>query len=246
MTKRIPNKITPDLIHECILELRFNTQVPSEAFFGIFYNKLNNAYSNIEKLPILQLPDVIRTNEQIFKHKPHYKLQHNTNSDIVLQVGPNVVLISNVNHYIGWEGYINEIHKIIDNLLEVGQIAVERVGLRYINFIGDSVPIHDKLELEVKLPDLTIGNTKWLFRTEFDRDDFTTVLTLNSDVQIIKNNAPAKGALIDIDVICKDLNKLTDGSKIKQIIASAHDNEKEWFVNLLKQDYIDTLDPQYD
>ena len=71
----IPKKITPCPIIESILEIRFNTKIPSEAIFGMVYSRIQGRFfPNMEKLPILQIPDQLRSNDPNLMFRPTHKL----------------------------------------------------------------------------------------------------------------------------------------------------------------------------
>jgi len=56
----IPKKITPCPIIDSTIELRFQTSVEPGAVFGIVYNAFKKEYPNVEKMPILNVPEQIR------------------------------------------------------------------------------------------------------------------------------------------------------------------------------------------
>jgi uncharacterized protein (TIGR04255 family) len=68
---KLPKKISPCPIVEAIIEIRFDASLPGDAIFGIIYNMLKDEYTNLEKLPILELPDAIRTTDPNLMYSPH-------------------------------------------------------------------------------------------------------------------------------------------------------------------------------
>ena len=69
---QIPKKITPCPILEAIVEIRFEPEEPDDAIFGIIYNQFKKSFPEIEKLPILQIPDQFRSKDPNLIYKPHY------------------------------------------------------------------------------------------------------------------------------------------------------------------------------
>ena len=76
----IPTKITPCPIVEVIVELRFEADLPDEAVFGVIYSSFRNETGEIEKLPILQLPEALRSTDPNLIYKPHYRLRKGVHS----------------------------------------------------------------------------------------------------------------------------------------------------------------------
>ncbi|MCE2887858.1 MAG: TIGR04255 family protein, partial [Pseudanabaena sp.] len=70
----IPKKITPCPILQAVVELRFETVLPSDAVFGILYSLLSSQYNTFEKLPILQIPEILRSQDPNLRYQPAYKL----------------------------------------------------------------------------------------------------------------------------------------------------------------------------
>jgi len=58
---KIPKKIDPCPIVEAIVEIRFDSNLPGDAIFGVIYNQFKEDYPKFTKLPILQLPEAIRS-----------------------------------------------------------------------------------------------------------------------------------------------------------------------------------------
>ena len=83
---KLPKKITPCPIVEAIVEVRFESDIPEDAIFGVIYSKFKEEYSDLEKTALLQLPEQIRSKDPSLKFKPYYKLR---NENFILQIGPD-------------------------------------------------------------------------------------------------------------------------------------------------------------
>ena len=105
----IPTKITPCPIVEAIAELRFVTNLPDDAVFGVIYNKFHDEFEGPEKLPVLQLPEAIRSQDPKLKYSPHYKFNK---GDYIMQVGPKVFSLANVNDYVAWDRFSEKIKEV--------------------------------------------------------------------------------------------------------------------------------------
>ena len=119
---QLPKKITPCPIEEVVVEIRYESLLPAEAIFGVVYNALNNSYPNLEPLPILQIPEFIRTQDPILIFQPHHRLRRDNYS---LQIGPKVISVVVGKEYPGWIAYKSEIHAVfgkLDELLRCGKV----------------------------------------------------------------------------------------------------------------------------
>jgi uncharacterized protein (TIGR04255 family) len=70
-TIQLPKKISPCPITEAIVELRFESDIPNDAVFGIVYQDFKTDYPVLEDLPILQLPESIRKQDKALHYKPY-------------------------------------------------------------------------------------------------------------------------------------------------------------------------------
>ena len=71
---RLPKSISPCPIREAIAEVRFESNVPADAVFGIVYQALQKDFPKSEALPIVALPTLIRDATTDFVFQPHYRL----------------------------------------------------------------------------------------------------------------------------------------------------------------------------
>jgi uncharacterized protein (TIGR04255 family) len=195
-----------------------------------------NDFQKVETLPILQLPDVVRTSDPNLKYRPYYKI---SNENFVIQIGPDVISISSFPKYLGWELFSKIIFDVLSKIESVGIInVIERIGIRYINFFETN--IFEKVNLKVCIgkDDILYKNT--IVRTEIEQGEFSSTLQ-------VANNAIINGKLgsiIDIDTfVTKNLD--TFFSKKTELINAGHLKEKELFYSLLKPEFLNTLNPTY-
>jgi len=238
---QIPIKIDPCPITEALVEARFSANVPEGAVFGIYYNKIRADYSPPVKLPILQVPEQIRTKELAFKYAPHYKMQKD---NIVLQVGPNCLLVSMINNYLGWDAFSHEVFSAIDNLVSTGIIEkFHRIGLRYINTFKFN--IFEKLNLCFSLNDKNLGEYNSFITTNISDEQCSHVVRIaNNATFAFGDNSPFSGSIIDIDTSVDEAS-ISDSSQIKEAVCICHNSEKKIFFGLLKDTFIKELNPEF-
>lgn len=238
---RIPKKITPDPVVESVVELRFDTNIPFEAVLGIVYPVLSDLIKgNFDKFPVLQLPEQVRMSDRNLKFAPHFKF---VNNHYQVNVGPRVLAIVAIRPYKGWEEFNSIINDILVQFEKLNIIkTVSRLGVRYVDFF-DELNINDQLKFEVtgfpyKLNGLTLSSS---FKV---REPFTTNLHIATDQNIIIKGSSVSGSIFDTDTYI-DCNKTYSSSDILKLIEKAHDIGKEVFFNSLKDEFIDTLNPEY-
>ena len=241
---KIPKKITPCPIVEAIVEVRFNSKTPDEAIFGIVYDKFKDKFSKTEKLPILQIPEQIRSKDPNLRHKPCYKL---TNEDLIIQVGPRVFSLANFENYMGWKSFskvIKEIFKIFFHALSIDR--VERIALRYVNLFNE-LNILKKSNLKIELKSENLGSNEINFIANIPSENFNRRLLIANHSEVTVNQNRYTGSIIDIDTVQNEFSfeKTIDFGKFIACINEAHIKEKELFFSLLNEEFLASLNPEY-
>lgn len=236
----IPKKITPCPINEAIVEIRFEANVLPDAVFGIIYNRFKEQYPNIDKLPILNLPEQVRINDALLRDKAWYKLK---DENFIFMIGPRVVSIIKPKEYSGWKLFSARIQDSFNNLNELKIIkAVERIGIRYINFFD--FDIFDKINLQINMNRDLLKTDETLLKVRIGEGRFTNTLQIANNVTIIHDSQQKSGSIIDIDTVAgNDRENFFEESA--ELLKEGHDVEKELFFRLLKEDFLASLKPEY-
>jgi len=240
--------INPPII-ESIVEIKFDSSLPNEAVFGVFYNLLKDEYRNIEQLNTANLPKEVIVDQPSLQFAPHYSL---TSQDKPLHVliGPKVITFkyqkySNIEViYPGWTKYIyNEIIKVLKFITASGYITkVIRVGLRSIDFFEDN--IFENLRLKIEMVSRNLDNLPKSFRFTLDDENFNNTIAISSNSSLMKNNISTEGSTIDIDTSREDNVSTNIQDYLESIIQDGHNVNKELFFELLTEDYISQLESQ--
>ena len=241
MTKKIPIKIDPCPIIEAVVDFRFDSEMPADAIFGIIYKSFRDEFHDkVEKLPILQIPEAIRSQDPNFRFQPYYRFQ---NENYLLQIGPRVINFINQENYLGWDAFYS---RIKDALLKVQQLELvtqfNRLGIRYINMFP--FDIYDRINLEIFMSGTRLRANQTTVRTTIQTSNFTTNLQIANNAQIATTNAIKAGSVIDIDTYIEHGN-LPIFLNPDEIIGNAHNEEKRLFFDLLKDDLIAEMNPVY-
>jgi len=235
---KLPKKITPCPIIEAVVEIRYETRIPSEAIFGVVFNSFKDIFPKEPiKLPILQLPEKIRNNDPFLLYKPHHRLSDDT---YFFQIGPRAISLINTGEYVGWDSFSSKIKECFSKLIKLKIIKkTERFGLRYINFFKD-IDIFEKINFKIVLNQKELSGNKIFIKTSLKSDKFIRQLQVSNN----SKNKDNKGSTIDIDVYF-DENGETTLDEITKVIESAHIKEKELFFELLNDEFLKEFNPEY-
>ncbi len=234
-----PNKITPCPIAEAIFEIRFESSLPSEAIFGVAYQDFKSDFPKMEKLPILQLPEMIRNSDPNLIFSPHYKL---VKDNFIIQIGPKVFSLAATGEYCGWEIFSKEILAAYNRIsaLEVFD-TISRCALRYINiFDGLNILDHSTLKLSIGKDDLVASKSNLMSEIEVETCIHTLRIMNETEILLEGGTKKANGSVIDIDTILKEID-----NDMNHNIEAAHLAEKELFFSLLSGEFLESLNPEY-
>ncbi len=243
VTRKLPLSIDPCPISESVFEIRYQPRVPVDAVFGILYSLVGKYFKDPPvSLPILQLPEAIRTQNPDLAYQPHYRLG---NGNLILSIGPKTLTFSNIRPYMGWGKWSSFFESLLDDIKTSNVINyVERTGLRYINVFDKG--ILSNIELEIKLKDKVLLDESTTFRSEILDSGLIKILQIGSTVSISTDGKERTGSLIDIDCIT-NLNESADDffKHYREVASLSHTKEKELFYDLLKPEFLATLNPIY-
>jgi len=237
----LPKRISPCPIAEAICEIRFEANFPDDAIFGIVYNAFRDEYGDFEKLPILQLPEQLRSSDPNLIFRPNYK---SMKDQFQLQIGPKVFSCINVGQYAGWEKFSEYIYSTFDKFEQLKIIkSIVRVGLRYINVFSD-LEIYSNSNLQFLLDGSPIETVKSEVHFELKKESCLLNLRVlnNSEIQIAGKKV--SGSIIDIDTALAEF-PIDSLEKLKPLINGSHECEKKLFFNLLSNSFIQKLNPEY-
>lgn len=232
----IPKKITPNNLIDTIVEIRFLPDVAIELFPGV----LDQIFENYEYISNIQSQKTVKLNPQ---NKLTFGLSpvgFFSNDEVKIQINEGAIIFNNINEYIGWEKYYQHIEEAIRGIEKINIIKkFTRIGLRYISKfeeINIFQNIKGTIDLNVNNKDMSNSTT----RTEFFEDEKRIILNLSNLIQ--KQDAP-NYSLFDIDVI----SELTEDNSesIFKIIEQCHQKQKEVFFNLITDEFLKTLNPEY-
>jgi uncharacterized protein (TIGR04255 family) len=243
MANNFPKSLEKDLVVEAIFEIRFQSNFPEEALAGLLYNHYREDVSNgLEKLPHLQVPELIRKQDPNLQFMPLYRISM---GNLIIQIGSNNVSLINTGsgNYLGWSKFFEKIKNFVSVVFEITAISeATRCSLRYIDFFERNATEVCNISLNNSIK----YDRKQIYNTEIYRNGNFHVKTTMATEVIIENSIDIKklkGSIIDTDV---SLEMNLPETELPANINSMHDIAKEVFFSLLKPEFITGLGPKYE
>lgn len=237
---KLPKSISPCPIREAVAEVRFDSNVPTDAVFGIAYQALKASFPKADPLPILSLPANIRNTDKDLAFQPYYQLFNETTTVLV---GPKVISVGMRGEYPGWTAHSRRIKETVAQFHQTGILTrTLRFGLRYISFFG--FDIDPNLRLRITVDEASLDGDATFFKTVLVGKGCRSLLQIGKG-QALVNTPGETGSVIDIDSFTTE----TSGEFIpmlERFLEEAHHAEKELFFRLLKPEFLKTLNPVYD
>lgn len=240
-SKQIPLKLEYSPIIEAAIDFRFETTYPPDAVFGIIYKIFQPDFpGGVEKLPILQIPEQVRMQDQNLIYQPYYRLKDN---NFLMQIGPRIISFVNTEIYMGWDSFYSRIKKSIDSIEQLKlPMNFKRMGLRYVNFFN--FDIFTRINLSVLLNDSQLNSKQLSLRTVLQTGQYQTNLSVINNANILKGSRLQNGSIVDIDTYLEN-ESINIFAKPNELIGNAHIEEKKLFFDLLNDDLIKELKPFY-
>ena len=240
--KKKPTKITPDPIIDAVVEFRFESDIPPDAILGMVFSVVRNDFQDFSKLPIAEIPDEIRRSDPQLKYAPYYQ---STSSSYRLNVGPNVISISNPGEYTGWkDNFFPFIKKILKQIETADVIkAYSRIGLRYIDFFNTD--IFENITLSITFNNNPLVSKQTTISTLFEQKDLITRVQIQNNTTVNLGSRQDVGSIIDSDTFYEP-NGTLSYEKVIDIVDKQHEESLNIFFSLLKPEFIEKLNPEYD
>jgi len=238
---KLPLVIDPCPIVEVTVEIRFETQVPEDAIFGVIYQALKKDFPKASALPMASLPAKVRQSDPNLVQQPLHKLE---GDGLIVLVGARSASVGMRGKYPGWAALSERFRTTLARIAGTGIIAKPvRFGLRYINFFqGDVFP---KLTFSAAIGEQAVKGEGTFFKTVLSVEKCRLILQIGKDLALVTE--PGKtGSVIDIDSFV-EAPKVDVGldAALSAFLENAHLAEKEIFFTLLKPDFLSTLKPTY-
>jgi uncharacterized protein (TIGR04255 family) len=233
----LPTKLNKEPLVDALFEIRFSSPVPaaSSVLTGPLFSKLSATLpTQIERLPISDVPSQMRGSDPFLKYQPLLKLNKD---DFMVMVGDLSIAVACQLPYPGWKLFKPKIIETVNIIKEANVIEfIERYSMKYVDIIEA-----DNIAAQIKRTkiDLTIGNHKLIsepvtVRVEITRGSFIHIVQIATpaSVTISGTGATKTGILVDVDTICNqktyDLTKFTQ--ELAGRLETIHTENKTMFL----------------
>lgn len=235
---KLPTEISPNPLVLSTIELRFFTQTSSIDLFPVVYQAFSSIFPKFE---VSNLPSDVKSSNPQFKFAPDYML---SNENYRLSFSNTVILFEHVSEYQFWRNYFPFVSNCYEKFFNLVKAEfIERIGVRYASVLDKTEGANQVL---VSVPAIGIPGYEEKFehyRTVAKVDNIKLLLQVFDNAKAEKKDQTISGVYIDIDASFDQ--KIEPTGKALEIIDQLHLEQKKLFFSLLKEDYIQTLNPKY-
>lgn len=237
----LPVSIEPCPIVEAIFETRFVSRQPWENLPGLLYAQIKGRYSEQKNLPLLQMPEDIRRQQPELKHQPLIQF---FGKDFLIQIGPRMVgLVTKPHAYPGWKSIHEELAWLLErlNAAEIIEEA-ERLSVRYVDFIEGN--IFHKMNLNLQVAGQAVKDAHTDVTTIMRQGPLTIRLAASNGAIVGTGDSAKSGSVLDVDAWFGALDVELFENGLKRF-GEAHGAIKSLFFGLMKEEFLNSLNPQY-
>ena len=247
MLVRLPVSINPCPIVDATAELRFEAAVPHAVAIGLGYEKLSLKFPRVSAIQTIPISgDILKLNPALM-YQPQYRFE---SDDFVALLGPSVFAVGVNGAYTSWAAVSKAFGMAFELLKETNVIGVsQRFGLKYVNFFPGN--ILSMLNIVLGVGGAEISGEETLLRAIVPSLPFKVQVQLLTDAKIVSTKLPidlnAPGTLLSLDCF-KDQPALEKNflGNLSENLELAHTKVKQLFFRLLKDEFLQTLQPKYE
>lgn len=247
MNKRIPKRLKKEPLIESIWEIRFSSAVDpvAELLPGLIFKAFGSEFQVIERLPAASIPAQLRQADVNWHYVPTVRLN---GPPYAIQVGEHVVSLSCGRPYSGWAKFGEKIRMLAEVLKETNLIsAPERFSMKYLDVLPmDGTPTISMLNVVMSLGERHVASDPVYFRTERTEGNLLHILQIICPAKAqLLGGAEVEGVLVDTDTVYKKEGTTDFWQNLEDRLNAVHDANKKMFFDLLKEETIASLEPEY-
>lgn len=244
MIMKYPIRIDKCPIVESRVEVFCEFSVPEVVAIGLIYNALRGVYVggqiSMIQLPVMNIPEEIRKADPNLKNQATNSINCGDEGDV--QIGPYGFSFNLRLPYKGWSKHKLFIHKTCTAIFATEVVGnINHVNLRYLDFFDTE--IFDKINLKIDFLGRKIRAINPIFKVQILEDSIAHVLQITQGIHIanIDLKLDDNGSLIDLTTTMSEPSR----DNLSGELDKCHDSNKHLFFDLLKEEYIQTLNPIY-
>lgn len=239
--ERLPINIDPCPIVEAIFEVRFVPRQPWENLPGLLYAQIRDRYPEQKNLPLLQMPEELRRQQPGLRHQPLIQF---FGKEFLIQIGPRMAgLVTKPHSYPGWDRIREELEWLLERLKAAEIIQeTERLSARYVDFIEGN--LFRKMNLNLQVAGQPVMDAHTDVTTILRQGPLSIRLAASNGAIVGAGDSAKSGSVLDVDAWfgALDVDLFENGLTR---FADAHRAIKSLFFGLMKEDFLNSLNPKY-
>lgn len=242
---RLPVRLGTQPLVDSTIEIRlteFNQHLV-ERIPAIIFSKMSEYYSQSESTPIASLPIELRKSDKNLQFTHSFRIH---GPGYVISIGDQVLGISKLMPYSGWSTFKDRAVMLFSALIESELInRISRYSIKATNVLVD--PTVDQLDMIAISADLgghRPNSSGFRMRAEYGKGDFLQLVEIVTNAAFTNNDIIQEGLLVSVDSI-----KFGDDLDLRSVIDGLdflHDEGKRRFFDILTEDTIRKLKPEYE
>ncbi len=247
--KQLPKRLGKEPLLEAVWELRFAGDVSTgQELPGLLLGKLRADYpgARIELRPLANVPPEFRNSQYQMRYGATHALPC---GEFTILTGDNVVAVSMVKPYPGWDTFRKRISTLADWLNKAGVIRKPTAfSIRYVDFFaGSPAETLNLLAAEIRMGEFKPTSGELQLQMGVVLNEFQGSIQVLNPVTLPGGSNPLEktGMVTDIVVNAALRDPENAWNDIKSNLNPAKEACHRLFFNLLKPETIKSLDPIY-
>lgn len=246
----LPSKLTDDSIVEAIFEIRFSTSSIEELVVGRMARWADDNFNEISpaRTGAADIPAPIRDNDENLRFQSLLEISAKgpEGGARKIRIGGKSFSHITKDRYCGWDNWRSELKDAVKKLYsEVDDLAVVRLGLRYINALTHDrhfVMGPESLDIAIEISGKKIAKGLNLNVVELVGPEHRVLYRVSDAGFWIRPDSDSTTLIVDIDVATPEGVAPKNEKQVLDWLELAHKHEKRAFFGMLPSDLIDRLE----
>lgn len=224
---------------EVAAEVRFAPKGHADFTPGTLIQAFGANPDTVEALALSQFPAQVRDANADLRYAALYRVM---DGEHTFQFGPRVASVV-TRAYPGWSAFRSKLHRLLTALKAPAAVAhVERIGLRYVNFLPGAG--FEALRVAMSVADEDVTRFQSVLHYEIPDGPYRTIVKVSNAATRPAEHGQTVGTLVDIDTV----RTFEDGFEIsveQSLLSDAfdtmHEKCKARFVSVIQPDLYEEL-----
>lgn len=239
----LPRKLLKPPLIEAVFELRFASgkSAAGDLLPGLLYQALGSYYSEVQPLPLANVPRDVREKDANLRFRPTHRLIGETRQ---LQVGDRVALISQTRPYEGWAHFKERITEFLAAIRDTKLVdRVERYSFKCVNLVEAEIGGQlSRLNARLEMGGQPVKERGFRLRTEWDSEPYLSIVQVGTNANANLVSGSIQGMLLEVDTVRQsDAGGILEDANER--LDEIHDIAKPKFFSMLTEAATSELDP---